>query len=50
MRKSTGIIVFTIILRVSINGGAPIAGWFIRENPIKVDDLVVHPIMETPIF
>ena len=35
---------------VFINGGAPIAGWFIRENPIKVDDLVVHPIMETPIF
>ena len=22
----------------SINGGTPIAGWFIRENPIKMDD------------
>ena len=22
---------------VSINGGTPIAGWFIRENPIKMD-------------
>ena len=25
-------------LEVSINGGSPIAGWFIREKPIKMDD------------
>jgi hypothetical protein len=26
-------------LRVSINGGTPIAGWFVRENSVKMDDL-----------
>ena len=26
-------------MEVSINGSTPIAGWFIRENPIKMDDL-----------
>ena len=29
---------------VSINGGTPIAGWFIKENPAKMDDLGVPPI------
>jgi len=31
-------------MRVSINGGTPIAGWVIVENPIKIDDLGLYTL------
>ena len=35
---------------VLINGEFPIAGWFIMESPIKMNDLEVPPFEETPIL
>ena len=32
------------------NGEFPIAGWFIMESPIKMNDLEVPPFEETPIL
>ena len=38
-----------IYMGVSINGGTPIAGWFIMENPINKYDLGGAPFQETSI-
>ena len=40
----------SIYMGVSINVSTPIAGWFIVENIIKMDDLGVPPFQETSIY
>ena len=39
-----------LYMEVSKNGGAPIAGWFIMDNTIKIDDLWIPPFWETSIW
>ena len=46
-RRTLGVfIVFQWEMVVSTNGGTPIAGWFTRKTPIKMDDLGVPQFME----
>ena len=49
-KKSCWFLSFMVYMRVSINGGTPIAGWFIMENPIKMDDLRAPLFQETTIW
>ena len=37
-------------IQVSINMGTPIAGWFIRENPIQMDDDWGYPYFRKPSY
>ena len=37
-RKSMGLSPWLYRALETFKGGTPIAGWFIRENPIKMDD------------
>ena len=41
--------IVVVYLEVSIVMGVPNTGWFIRENPIKLDDLGVPIFQETSI-
>ena len=29
---------YLMVIGISVNGGIPIAGWFTKDNPIKIDE------------
>ena len=39
-----------VYMGVSVNGRSPIAGWFLMDNTIKMDDLGVPLFQENPIY